>query len=71
MRPIIRTMTTLTVTGMSCEHCEQSVVEALEGVEGVESASADREAEQATVEGNADTDALIAAVESAGYEASA
>lgn len=62
---------TLTVTGMTCEHCEESVTEALEGVPGVESATADREAEMATVEGEADLDALVAAVESAGYEASA
>lgn len=62
---------TLTVTGMTCEHCEQSVVEALEGVEGVTDATADRDAEQATVEGEADTDTLIDAVQSAGYEASA
>ncbi|MFD1515292.1 heavy-metal-associated domain-containing protein [Halomarina rubra] len=62
---------TLTVTGMSCGHCEQSVEEALEAVDGVESASADNEAETATVEGEADTDALVAAVEGAGYDASA
>jgi len=61
----------LTVSGMSCGGCEQSVEEALEGVAGVESASADREAETATVEGDADTDDLVAAVEDAGYEASA
>lgn len=62
---------TLTVTGMTCEHCEESVIEALQGVEGVIDASADREAEEATVEGEADTDALIEAVQAAGYEASA
>lgn len=62
---------TLTVTGMTCEHCEESVIEALQGVEGVTDASADREAEQATVEGEAETDALIEAVQAAGYEASA
>ena len=62
---------TLTVTGMSCEHCEQAVVEALQGVEGVSAASADRDAEEATVDGDADTDALIQAVEDAGYEAAA
>lgn len=61
---------TLTVTGMSCEHCEQSVVEALKAVDGVENATADEEAARATVEGEADIDALIEAVESAGYEAS-
>lgn len=64
---------TLTVTGMRCGHCEQSVVEALEAVEGVESATADEAEGTATVEveGDADTDALVAAVEGAGYEASA
>lgn len=61
----------LTVTGMSCGGCEQSVEEALEGVDGVTDATADRAAETATVEGEADTDALVAAVEAAGYEASA
>ena len=61
----------ITVTGMSCGGCEQNVEDALEGVPGVESATADRESDTATVEGEADTDALVAAVEDAGYEASA
>ena len=51
--------TTLTVTGMTCEHCEQRVADALAGVDGVEDATADREAERATVEGDADTDDLV------------
>jgi len=63
--------TTLTVEGMSCEHCEQTVTDALESVDGVQGASADRETERATVEGEADTDALVAAVEDAGYDATA
>ncbi|MFB6081735.1 MAG: heavy-metal-associated domain-containing protein [Halanaeroarchaeum sp.] len=63
--------TTLTVTGMSCEHCETTVTEALEGVEGVTGASADADEDRATVEGDADVDSLIAAVEDAGYEATA
>lgn len=62
---------TITVDGMTCEHCEQTVEEALEGVSGVREAEADREAEQATVDGDADTDALVAAVEDAGYDATA
>jgi len=62
---------TITVEGMSCEHCEQSVTEALEGVDGVESATADRESKSATVEGDADSDALVSAVKYAGYDASA
>ncbi|EMA61200.1 CopZ family metallochaperone [Halorubrum lipolyticum] len=62
---------TITVEGMSCGHCEQSVTEALEGVDGVERATADRESDSATVEGDADPDALVSAVTEAGYDASA
>ncbi|MFW6003839.1 MAG: heavy-metal-associated domain-containing protein [Halanaeroarchaeum sp.] len=63
--------TTLTVTGMSCGHCEQTVIEALESVDGVRSATADNEADQAVVEGEPVVADLIAAVEDAGYEATA
>lgn len=62
---------TITVEGMSCEGCEQTVEDALKGVSGVESATADREAETATVEGEADVQALVEAVDDAGYDASA
>lgn len=62
---------TLTVTGMSCEHCEMTVSEALEGVSGVEAATADHETDEAVVEGDAEIAALVEAVESAGYEATA
>lgn len=63
--------TTLTVTGMSCGHCEQTVVEALEALDGVSSASADNKADRAVIEGDAELDSMIAAIEDAGYEASA
>lgn len=62
---------TITVTGMTCEHCEQTVEEALEDVSGVTAVTADREAETVTVEGDADKQALVDAVDEAGYEASA
>ncbi|ADB59042.1 Heavy metal transport/detoxification protein [Haloterrigena turkmenica DSM 5511] len=61
---------TITVEGMSCEHCEQTVEDALEGVEGVQSVNVDREAARATVEGDTDPQALVEAVDEAGYEAS-
>jgi len=61
---------TITVEGMSCEHCEASVSDALESVTGVTAATADREAAQATIEGEAATDDLLAAVDEAGYDAS-
>ncbi|MGM0397630.1 MAG: heavy-metal-associated domain-containing protein [Halobacteriota archaeon] len=63
--------TTITVTGMSCGHCEQTVTEALESVDGVRSATADNEADEAEIEGDAPVADLVAAVEAAGYEASA
>lgn len=62
---------TITVEGMSCSGCEQTVEGALEEVAGVERASADRETDSATVEGDADAGALVAAVDAAGYEARA
>lgn len=62
---------TITVEGMTCEHCEQSVEEALQEVSGVTDATADREAEQASVDGDADVTTLVQAVEDAGYKASA
>jgi len=62
---------TITVEGMSCEHCEQTVEEALEEVEGVTSATADRDAESATVEGSAERAELVTVVEDAGYDVSA
>ena len=63
--------TTIAVDGMSCGHCERTVAAAIEDVPGVTGASVDRTAGTATVEGDADVSALVAAVEEAGYEASA
>ena len=61
-------MVTIEIDGMACGGCEDAVVDALTDVAGVEAASADHEAGTASVEGDADTDALAAAVERAGYE---
>lgn len=63
--------TTITVEGMTCEHCEQTVEDALEDVKGVSAATADRNAESATIEGSADSDTLVSSVKDAGYDASA
>ena len=52
-----------------CGHCKAHVEKALLAVPGVESAEADLDAKTATVMGNADRAALIAAVKEAGYEA--
>lgn len=63
-------MTELKIEGMTCGHCQKSVQEALERVEGTESVVVDLAAGRAQVEGTADTDRLVAAVESEGYRAS-
>ncbi len=61
----------LQVTGMHCGHCEMRVANALKGVPGVKEARADHGSGSARVstEGEVDMDALLAAVEQAGYEA--
>ncbi|MFC6786194.1 heavy-metal-associated domain-containing protein [Halobaculum halobium] len=50
------------ISGMTCGGCEANVVEALEDVDGVDEATADHEANEAVVEGDADPLDLIAAV---------
>ena len=66
--------TTLEVRGMSCGGCEETVVDALETLEGVVAVTADHEADEVRVEheaGTVDVTALAAAVDGAGYDATA
>lgn len=60
---------TLHIEGMSCGHCLNAVRRALEGVEGA--ALRTVQIGRAEVEGDADPAALVAAVEAAGYRATA
>lgn len=62
----------LAVTGMSCKHCQAHVKEALEKVTGVASAEVDLEGAKACVKADdsVTADALVKAVEAAGYGAS-
>ncbi|WP_111747161.1 CopZ family metallochaperone [Salinisphaera orenii] len=63
-------MTKLKIEGMSCQHCVKAVDTALSDVPGVDRVVAVRLDEgEAEVEGTADTNALIAAVEEEGYKA--
>lgn len=64
-------MTTLKVEGMTCEHCVAAVKKALEAVPGVAEAHVDLAAGTAEVRGEAALGALMSAVESEGYKASA
>lgn len=59
----------LTITGMNCGHCVASVEKALNSVTGVEQVEVTLEPGTAVIRGNAETDALIAAVSDAGFEA--
>ncbi len=59
----------LNVTGMTCQHCVSAVTKALQGVTGVESAEVSLEDKQAVVMGDADSQALVQAVKSEGYDA--
>ncbi len=63
--------TELQVRGMTCHHCVMAVKKALESVQGVRAAEVDLGSGSARVDGQADLDALIAAVRDEGYEASA
>lgn len=61
----------LRIGGMGCEGCVATVKAALEGVAGVQAARVDLAGGSAEVEAASSTDqeALIAAVDRAGYEA--
>ena len=58
---------TVTVTDMSCDGCEDIVEGAVEDVAGVESVEADRESETVIVDGDANEDAVVEAIDFAGY----
>ena len=61
---------TLSIPGMSCGHCEAAVKSEVGNVPGVSSVSVDLDSKDVVVAGDAlDIDALIAAVDEAGYEA--
>lgn len=62
---------TLDVDGMSCGHCQQAVEDALASVDGVDAVEValDEGRADVTTDAETDTDALVAAVEDAGYKA--
>ncbi|GGJ70749.1 CopZ family metallochaperone [Deinococcus aquiradiocola] len=61
--------TELKITGMTCGHCQSAVTKALRAVPGVQNAQVDLSTGQAIVEGDADLQALVAAVTEEGYTA--
>ncbi|MEA3302177.1 MAG: cation transporter [Pseudomonadota bacterium] len=62
-------VTNLKISGMTCGHCVKNATKALESVQGVESVEVTLEPGAAKIIGNADHEALLAAVKDAGYEA--
>lgn len=62
--------TELNVEGMTCEHCMKAVKGALERVPGVQRADVDLEAQRASIQGAADVQVMLRAVEEEGYRAS-
>ena len=60
--------TVINVNGMMCPHCKARVESVCQAVEGVQSAVVDLAAKNVTVVGNADVEALKAAITNAGYE---
>lgn len=62
--------TDLRIEGMSCQHCVSAVHEALAEVHGVARVlDVDLDSGSARIEGNADAEALLAAVHGQGYDA--
>ena len=61
--------TELTISGMTCGHCQSAVTKALKSVPGVQDAQVDLAHGSATVQGQADPQALLAAVTEEGYGA--
>lgn len=61
--------TALAIEGMKCGGCVANVKRALAAVPGVADVDVDLRAKRATVQGSASTNALVAAVQAAGYRA--
>lgn len=59
----------LDVQEMTCANCVAHVTEALKAVAGVEQVDVDLEKGKVSVKGNADSPALLAALNEAGYPA--
>lgn len=56
------------ILGMNCPHCQASVVKSIRSVDGVKDVDVNLSTGKALVEGEHDSDALIAAVRAAGFD---
>ncbi len=57
------------INGMSCGHCRGHVIQALDSLPGVTNVEVDLSTSIAVVTGDVPADAIIGAVEAAGYKA--
>jgi copper chaperone len=59
---------TYTVPGASCGHCSSAISTQLQQVEGVEGVDVDLNTKTVTVRGNVSREAVVAAIDEAGYD---
>ena len=59
------------ISGMNCTHCQAAAKKAIESVEGVSAVTVDLRSGKALVEGEHQSEAVVAAVRSAGFDAKA
>jgi copper chaperone CopZ len=62
------TASTYSVPGVSCGHCSSAITAELTQVEGVEGVDVDLEAKVVTVRGQVSREAVVAAIDEAGYD---
>jgi copper chaperone len=62
---------TFSVPGVSCDHCKTAIEGELAAVSGVTHSEVDVGAKTVRVEGDATDEVIIAAIDEAGYEATA
>ncbi|HEX8054609.1 MAG TPA: heavy-metal-associated domain-containing protein [Thermoleophilaceae bacterium] len=60
--------TTYSVPGVSCGHCSTAITAELTQVAGVEGVDVDLDAKTVTVRGEVSRDAVVAAIDEAGYD---
>lgn len=66
-----KSITNLTVKGMSCNHCKNSIIKSVGEIRGVYSVKVDLENEKVTVEYDSDRvslDIIINTIEEQGYD---
>jgi len=61
-------MNTVKIKGMSCQHCVASVQQALEAIPGISNIAVDLGNNQATYDGEPNTDAVKEAITKIGFE---